>query len=94
VPLYTYTCTACGAFRLNRPMAESAAPADCPGCARTGRRVYEAPALRSLPTGLRTALDAQQRSVDAPEVTTALPARTGRSQRRSTDPRHALLPRP
>jgi hypothetical protein len=75
-------------------MAESTAPADCPHCARTGRRVYEAPALRSLPAGLRTALDAQHRSADAPEVTTVLPARTGPSQRRSTDPRHALLPRP
>jgi putative FmdB family regulatory protein len=53
VPLYTYSCTVCGPFRLNRPMAESAAPADCPRCAQIGRRVYEAPAT-SYTNSVRT----------------------------------------
>ncbi len=31
MPRYEYRCRACGAtFELNRPMAESSAPADCP----------------------------------------------------------------
>lgn len=94
MPTYSYRCPVCGPFDRNRPMAESGAPANCPDCSRSGRRVFGAPALRALPAGLRTALDAQHRSADAPAVVTALPPRTGRTQRRVTDPRQARLPRP
>ena len=95
VPVYTYCCPTCGGFELARPMADSAAPAACPGCGITGRRRFGAPALRSLDPGLRTALDTQHRSADHPAVVTAVPPRpAGRGQRRSTDPRHARLPRP
>jgi putative FmdB family regulatory protein len=94
VPTYTYSCPACGGFDLVRPMGESGAPATCPGCGRSGRRVFGAPALRSLPAGLRSALDAQHCSADAPAVVTSLPSRSGRTQRLATDPRHARLPRP
>ena len=93
--IYTYSCPVCGSFDLNRPMAESSAPAVCPGCGGAGRRVFGAPALRSLDPGLRTALDAQHRSADQPAVVSSPPPRSARrGQRHSTDPRHALLPRP
>lgn len=94
MPQYSYSCAACGAFDLRRPMGDAGAPAVCPGCARPGRRLFGAPALRSLPAGLRSALDAQGRSADAPAVVTSPPPRTGRVQRRVTDPRQSRLPRP
>lgn len=98
MPTYSYTCVVCGGFDVVRPMAEAGAPTSCPGCGRSGRRVYGAPALRALDAGMRRALDAQTRSADAPQVVTSLPPRsTDRRQRRvtraATDPRQARLPR-
>lgn len=93
MPTYRYSCTVCGAFDLVRPMRESGAVAGCPACARPARRVFAAPALRSMSRGLRGALDAQHRSADAPAVVTSPPPRTGRVQHRVTDPRQLRLPR-
>lgn len=100
MPVYHHRCSTCGGFDLVRPMLEAAAVANCPGCGGQARRVYQAPRLRSLDDGLRRALDAQDRSADAPQVVTSIPKagtpRTGRRrvQPRTTDPRHARLPRP
>lgn len=94
MPTYRFSCTTCGAFDLVRPMCDSGAPATCPSCAGTGRRLFSAPALRALPAALRGALDAQHRSADAPDVVTAPPPPTGRGQRRVTDARQLRLPRP
>ncbi len=99
MPTYSYSCPTCGPFDLIRPMAATAAPASCPRCEQPGRRVFGAPALKSLNPGLRAALDAQHRSSDAPAVVSALPPRSAssrsrRTQRRVTDPRQARLPRP
>ncbi|WP_300009152.1 zinc ribbon domain-containing protein [Pseudonocardia sp.] len=94
MPTYRFSCTVCGPFDLIRPMRESGAPAGCPSCAREARRVLTAPALRSMPSALRGALDAQHRSADTPGVVTSPPPRTGRAQRRVTDPRQLRLPRP
>jgi putative FmdB family regulatory protein len=94
MPTYGYACGTCGAFDVMRPMAADEEPALCPRCGATGRRVFGGPGLRSMQPGLRRALDAQHRSTDAPEVSTTLPPRTGRVQRRVTDPRQARLPRP
>lgn len=95
VPTYSYSCVVCGGFDVVRPMAEAGRSADCPGCGRSGRRIYGAPALRSLQPGLRRALDAQHRSSDAPQVVRSVPtAGRRRVQRQVTDPRQARLPRP
>ncbi len=94
MPTYGYACATCGPFEVIRPMAAAGAPAECPGCGGMGRRLFAAPALRSLAPGLRHALDTQARSADAPDVVTTLPPRTGRRQPRVTDPRQARLPRP
>ncbi len=94
MPTYGYACGTCGDFDVIRPMATAGAPALCPRCGEAGRRVFGAPALQSMQPALRGALDAQHRSADAPEVATTLPPRTGRFQRRVTDPRQARLPRP
>ena len=63
-------------------MSAAGEPASCPDCDRSGRRVFGAPALRSLPAGLRSALDRQHQSADAPTVVTSVPPRSGRTQRR------------
>ncbi len=94
MPTYSHTCPTCGTFDRIRPMAAASAPADCPQCERPARRVFGAPALRSLDAGLRGALDASHRSADAPAVVTSTPRRTGRTQRRASDPRQLRLPRP
>lgn len=94
MPMYRFSCVVCGAFDLVRPMRESGFSAGCPGCARPGRRVFGAPALRSMSSGLRGALDAQHRSADTPEVVTAPTARPRPVQRQVTDPRQLRLPRP
>lgn len=94
MPTYRFSCAACGAFDLIRPMQDSGAAAGCPRCARPGQRVFGAPALRALSSGLRGALDAHHRSAEVPEVVTAPPPRTGRIQPQVTDPRQLRLPRP
>ena len=45
MPLYDYTCSACGDFRLLRSMVRRNAPARCPDCKETGSRLILAPAL-------------------------------------------------
>jgi putative FmdB family regulatory protein len=94
LPTYSYICAACGAFDLVRPMAAAGEPVTCSNCGSAARRVFGTPSLRLVPAALRDALDAGHRSTDAPEVVTVLPPRTGRTQRRATDPRQARLPRP
>ena len=96
MPTYSYACAACGGFDLVRPMVEASAPAACPACGGSARRVFGAPALRGLDPAVRGALDAGARSAEAPDVVQGRPP--GRSSRRptrhTTDPRHQKLPRP
>jgi putative FmdB family regulatory protein len=94
VPTYSHRCPSCGPFDVIRPMAAAGSPADCPGCGGPGRRTFGAPALRATPAGVRAAVEAGERSAEAPEVVRALPAGGRRPARHTTDPRHARLPRP
>jgi len=97
VPTYTFSCARCGPFDVVRPMAASGADALCPGCGAVARRMFGAPALRTLGAGVRAALEKSERSADAPEVVTAVPpagGKRGQGVRYTTDPRHARLPRP
>jgi putative FmdB family regulatory protein len=94
VPTYSYRCAACGPFDRVRPMAAADEEAVCPACAAPSRRTFAAPALRRLPAGVRAAVEAGERSAEAPEVTRSIPASGRRAPRVSTDPRHARLPRP
>ena len=94
MPTYGFSCGRCGDFTVVRPMAEAGATAICPGCGQSGRRMFGAPALRALDAGHRRAHDASERSADAPQVVSAVPGRSRRATRITSDPRHARLPRP
>jgi putative FmdB family regulatory protein len=46
MPLYEYVCDTCGPFAAMRPLAEFAAPYDCPDCgAESPRNLLASPAL-------------------------------------------------
>jgi putative FmdB family regulatory protein len=99
VPTYGYRCTTCGGFDVVRAMSGRADREPCPSCGLPAARVFDAPALRMLAPGLRSALTAQERSAHDPAVVTTVPAPPGHpaSRRRTpvtTDPRHLSLPRP
>ena len=94
LPTYAFRCAQCGGFDSVRPMAEAGATAVCPSCGETARRVFVAPALRALDTGVRQALAAGEQSADSPQVVTSVPGRSRRTARITTDPRHHRLPRP
>ena len=95
--IYSFRCPGCGPFELMRPMSASGAAADCPSCGGPARRLFGAPVLGVLSSGVRAALERDERSADSPEVVHAVPA-AGRARghrvRYARDPRHALLPRP
>ena len=69
MPVYAFTCAGCGAFELTRPMAEAATPAQCPECGEEARRVFSPPGLALLARPMRRALDREEKSAHAPEVT-------------------------
>ena len=94
VPTYSYRCVDCGPFDLVRPMAATGEQAPCPACGGAGRRTFGAPALRGGNAGARAAIEAGERSAEAPDVVHRLPTTGRRPVRTSTDPRHARLPRP
>ena len=47
MPLYEFRCNDCGVFDQWRTMAESDAPAHCPICEQTAKRIFAAPMLLS-----------------------------------------------
>jgi putative FmdB family regulatory protein len=68
VAIYAFTCEDCGPFELLRPMAEAAAPANCPSCGTTARRVFTPPGLALLAAPMRRALNEEDKSAHAPDV--------------------------
>jgi putative FmdB family regulatory protein len=95
VPTYRYACDSCGEFDRVLSMAELAPVSSCPRCGSPAPRRFAAPALLGTRRAVHRALDAAHRSADSPDVVTDLPPRrTGTGTPRSTDPRHARLPRP
>jgi putative FmdB family regulatory protein len=45
MPLYEYQCAGCGPFEASQPMAQSTAPAACPGCGKRSRRILSPTAI-------------------------------------------------
>jgi putative FmdB family regulatory protein len=70
MPVYVYSCQACGSFELSRPMAETGKPAHCPNCLREARRVFTPPALARLARPVRQVLEKEEASAHEPAVAT------------------------
>jgi putative FmdB family regulatory protein len=95
VPTYSHRCPSCGPFDVIRPMTAAGSPVQCPTCGQPGRRTFGAPALQRTSPGVRAAVEAGERSAEAPQVVRSIPAAgRRRTVRTTTDPRHARLPRP
>ena len=67
MPLYDYSCAACGDFREWRSLAESADPAPCPRCAAPAPRAISAPYLTRMSRGTRIAHERNERSAYEPD---------------------------
>jgi putative FmdB family regulatory protein len=78
MPVYDYLCDDCGAFTALRPMAESGASLECPGCGCEAPRAYlTAPHLATMSSERRLAHAANERSAHAPQNLAALKAKHG-----------------
>ena len=80
MPVYCFTCDACGPFEVRRDIDAAGSPAGCPRCGSLGRRVFTPPAVRRVPGGLRRARDGEERSAYEPQVVgapTGRPVRLG-----------------
>ncbi len=66
--IYEYTCSACGPFEADRPMAEYRQPLACPECGVEAPRVMRtAPWLAGMPAELRQAHVVNERSAHEPK---------------------------
>ncbi|TMR97185.1 FmdB family zinc ribbon protein [Nonomuraea basaltis] len=90
---YQYRCTGCGSFDVMRPLGEARPEEPCEACGHQSRRVFTSPMLARTPATLARALHAQEASAHEPRVVSDVPP-SRRGPARSTDPRHALLPKP
>jgi putative FmdB family regulatory protein len=68
MPVYVFTCPACGRFEESRPMARAGDRASCPTCRGQARRVFTPPNLPLLAAGVRRALSAEETSAHEPRV--------------------------
>jgi len=53
MPTYDYVCSACGPFRLLRPMSECLEPGPCPGCGTPALPQPAAPRLAGMDSARR-----------------------------------------
>jgi putative FmdB family regulatory protein len=68
MPFYDFMCDSCGPYEVERPISEATAPAPCPCCRRTGRRVFTPPGTVRTPGGLRHARDLEEKSAHEPDL--------------------------
>ena len=67
MPVYDYSCVACGEFTVLRPMAEYDQPHPCPGCGAFAPRVLlTVPALAMMDGARRIAMATNERNSHAP----------------------------
>ncbi|WP_305916156.1 FmdB family zinc ribbon protein [Nonomuraea turcica] len=90
---YQYRCAGCGPFDVVRPIGEARPEEPCEACGHQSRRVFTSPMVVRTPAALARALHAQEASAYEPCVVDEVPA-SRRTSARTTDPRHALLPKP
>ena len=71
MPVYEYTCEACGPLELRFSMVDASAPRTCPTCNAPARRRFTPPGVARTPAPLRAARDREERSAHEPEVVAA-----------------------
>ena len=68
MPVYDYSCVACGVFTAFRPMAAFGDPCACPDCGTDAPRAFlTAPALAGKDSGRRRAMETNERSAHEPK---------------------------
>lgn len=68
MPVYAYTCPACGGFDLWRDASAAGAPAACPACGSDASRRFTPPGVTRTGAPLRRTLEAEERSAHEPAV--------------------------
>lgn len=68
MPLYTYSCDACGPFEDWNSMSEAGQSACCPECAATAPRAVSMPRLSTMNGTLRRALARSEGTASEPKV--------------------------
>ena len=68
MPVYAFTCDACGPFEAWRPVADASGNVACPTCGALARRRFTPPGVTRTPAPLRVARDREDRSAYEPEV--------------------------
>jgi putative FmdB family regulatory protein len=68
MPIYAFTCAACGEFEAARPVDQASAGALCPVCGAGARRLFTPPGISLLARPTRRALDAEEKSAHEPDV--------------------------
>jgi putative FmdB family regulatory protein len=67
MPMYDYSCGACGDFSALRPLAQWRDAAPCPQCGATsGRIIGGAPAISALSSAVNRARAVNERSANEP----------------------------
>ena len=78
MPIYDYSCDACGPFTAFRPMADYDKPATCAGCGVLAPRVLlTAPSLATMEAGARHGMAVNERSRHEPRRSRAHPSGCG-----------------
>lgn len=93
MPIYDFSCPACGAFEAAHPMTGVPRTKQCPACGGDARRVFSTAGLSRAGSARARAVDAAAASAETPQVVGAPPPQ-GRAAPASRDPRHLKLPRP
>ncbi len=68
MPLYDYSCDACGDFRAWQAMSRAAATADCPSCGDPAGRSVAAPFIANMNPNTRIAHQRNEKSAEEPQV--------------------------
>lgn len=68
MPLYSYSCEACGPFESWSSMSEDGNACVCPDCSGLSEREVAAPHLGLMNSTLRRALNRSERSTSEPRV--------------------------
>jgi putative FmdB family regulatory protein len=93
VATYEYRCGTCGGFDVRFTLGTAADQSPCPSCGIPARRAFSSPSLVATgPASLNMLRGLDERSQDAPDVVTEVPAKA-----REVAPAHpalARLPRP